>query len=97
MIPTKKWYQSKIVLFGLVLVVVYGSNWLFGWLSGNVTPEQIKAIQDTQPDMLNIVDRLKNGESVLNVIGSIAGIIIVIVRVWFTSNLIPQSLKKEIS
>lgn len=91
---TKKWYQSKLVLFGLVLVLVYGSNWLLGWLSGNASLEQIQAIEDTRPDVLEIVERLKNGENVLNVIGSAAGVLIVIVRVWFTDKLIPQSLKK---
>lgn len=95
MTPTKKWYQSKLVLFGLVLVFVYGSNLLLSWLGGNVTPEQIRAIEDTRPEIMDIVNRLKNGENVLSVIGSLAGVIIVIVRVWFTSALLPQSLRNK--
>ena len=95
MTPTKKWYQSKLVLFGLVLVFVYGSNLLLSWLGVNVTPEQIRAIEDTRPEIMDIVNRLKNGENVLSVIGSLAGVIIVIVRVWFTSALLPQSLRNK--
>lgn len=91
---TKKWYESKLVLFGLALVLVYGTNFLYGWLGSNVTPEELEVIQDTKPDVLDIINRLRNGESVLNVIGTAAGVIIVIVRTWFTSKLLPQSLKK---
>lgn len=96
MVETKKWYQSKIVLFGIVLTLVYGSNFITGWLSGNVSADQLDAIVDTKPQVLDIVNRLKNGESVLSLLGTIAGVLISVLRVWFTSNLIPQSLKKEL-
>lgn len=91
---TKKWYQSKLVVLGLAITLVYGSNALLGWLSGSASVEQIQAIEETRPEVLDIVNRLKNGENILNVIGSVAGVIIVIVRVWFTDKLLPQSLKK---
>lgn len=61
MIPTKKWYQSKLVLLGILLVLVYGSNVLLGWLSGNVSAEQIQAIENTRPEVLDIIQRLKIG------------------------------------
>lgn len=96
MVETKKWYQSKIVLFGIALALVYGSNFLTGWLGGNVSADQLDAIVDTKPQVLDIVNRLKNGESVLSLLGAIAGVLISVLRVWFTSNLIPQSLKKEL-
>ena len=90
---TKKWYQSKIVLFALALVLVAGGNLLTGFLSVNITPEQLDAIRAAYPQAAEIIERLKNGESVLSMIGVIIGVIISVVRVWFTTALIPQSAK----
>lgn len=95
-ITTKKWYQSKLVAIGGVLVLVFGSNALLHWLTGpvNVSVEQIEAIEQVHPAVLDIIDRLKAGESILNVIGVSAGVLIAIVRTFFTGSLIPQSLRK---
>lgn len=95
-IATKKWYQSKLVAIGGVLVLVFGSNALFNWLTGavNVSPAQIEAIEQVQPAVLDIIDRFKSKESIFNLIGVSAGVLITIIRVFFTSSLIPQSLRK---
>lgn len=93
-VNTKPWYKSKVVLFALALVLVAGSNLGFGWISGQITPEQLDAIRDAYPAGVEIVERLKNGESILSVLGTIVGLIIAVSRVWFTTSLIPQSLKK---
>lgn len=93
-LETKKWYQSKIVLFGLTLVLVYGSNLLLGFISGNgVTLEQIQAVEQTQPDFAEAVKKLQNGGNILDVIGLLGGALIVLARVWFTQKLLPQSIK----
>lgn len=93
---TKKWYQSKIVLFALTLVLVAGGNLLTGFISVNITPEQLDAIRNAYPAAAEIIERLKNGESVLSLIGVIIGVIISVVRVWFTTSIIPQSLPKPL-
>ncbi len=91
---TKPWYKSKIALFALTLVAVTGSNLLFGFLSVNVTPDQLNSIRDAYPQAVEIITRLKGGETIFAVLGSIVGLVIFISRVWFTTTLIPQSLKK---
>ncbi len=92
-VPAKKWYQSKIVLFALALVAVAGGNLLTGFLSGNVTPDQLDAIRAAYPQAAEIIERLKNGESILSVVGILIGLLISIFRVWFTPSLIVQSAK----
>jgi len=91
---TKPWYKSKVALFALALVGVAGSNLLFGFLSVNVTPEQLDSIKQAYPQAVEIITRLKAGESIFSVLGAIVGVIIFVSRVWFTTSLIPQSLKK---
>lgn len=93
-VKTKPWYQSKIFLFAAALVLVAGSNLGFNWISGEITPEQLDSIQDAYPAGVEIVERLKNGESILSLLGTIVGVVIAVSRVWFTNSLIPQSLKK---
>ena len=92
---TKKWYQSKIVLFALSLVIVAGGNLAFGWISGEITPEQLQAIQTAYPAAVEVVERLKQGESILSLLGVIVGIVITVSRVWFTTSIIPQSLRPK--
>lgn len=91
-VPTKKWYKSKIVLLALTILGVTGSNLLFGFLSGNVTPEQINAINDAYPQAVEIIHRVQNGETIFAVFGTVVSLVIIIARVWFTNKLIPQSL-----
>ena len=91
---TKPWYKSKVVLFSIALVLIAGTNLGFNWISGEITPEQLKAIEEAYPAGVEIVQRLKNGESILSVLGAIVGVIIAVSRVWFTNSFIPQSLKK---
>lgn len=91
---TKPWYKSKIVLFALTLVAVAGSNLLFGFLSVNVAPEQIEVIRAAYPQAAEIITRLQAGESIFSLIGVIIGLAISISRVWFTTNMLPQSLKR---
>lgn len=82
----KPFYQSKIFLLGATLVLVFGGNFLFGFLSANITPDQLESVQDAEPAVLDIIQRLKDGESILSVIGMIIGVLISIFRAWFTTN-----------
>lgn len=92
---TKKWYQSKIVLFGGALVLVFGSNLLLGFLTGQgVSAEQVQAIEQAQPAVAEAVKKLQSGANILDVIGLVAGAVITVARVWFTTRLIPQSIGK---
>lgn len=82
----KKWYQSKIVLFCISAVLVVGGNLLTGFLTGEgVTPDQLSAIKSAQPEIANAVEKLQAGESALQVIAGLFPVIILILRVWFTS------------
>ncbi len=82
----KPWYQSKIILLALTLVSVFGGNLLFKFVSGNITPDQLNAIQTSQPQVIEIIDRLKNGENIFSVIGSVVGVLILVFRAWFTTS-----------
>jgi len=82
----KPFYQSKIFLLGITMILVFGGNYLFGFVSANVTPEQLESIDDAQPIVTDIVQRLKDGESILSVVGMIIGVLISIFRAWFTTS-----------
>ena len=68
------------------MILVFGGNYLFGFVSANVTPEQLESIDDAQPIVTDIVQRLKDGESILSVVGMIIGVLISIFRAWFTTS-----------
>lgn len=81
----KPFWKSKIILLALTLIGVFGGNYLFHFLSTNVTQEQIDAIAQSQPMVAEIIERLKNGESILSLLGSIVGVLILVARAWFTT------------
>lgn len=81
----KPFWKSKIILLALTLVAVFGGNLLFNFVSGQVTPDQLNSIQNSEPVVIEIIDRLKNGESIFSVVGSIIGVLILIFRAWFTN------------
>lgn len=94
-VTTKPWYKSKIVVFSSVLLAVTGSNLLIGWASTQgVTIDQVNAVENAYPQAITIIDRIKSGEGIMSMIGSIAAIAIGVSRVWFTDSILPQSLKK---
>lgn len=93
-VPVKPWYKSKVALFALTLFAVFGGNLLFGWLGADVSDEQIAAIQAAYPTAIEVIEGLRNGESIQNYIGAIFSAFIFIARVWLTDSLIPQSVKK---
>lgn len=82
----KKWYQSKIVLFSLSTLLIVGGNLLTGFITGQgVTPDQLAAIETAEPEVAEAVQRLQSGESILQVIAGLFPVLILILRVWFTS------------
>lgn len=81
----KPFWKSKIILLALTLIGVFGGNYLFRFLGANVTQEQIDAIAQSQPMVAEIIERLKNGESVISLLGSIVGVLILVARAWFTN------------
>jgi hypothetical protein len=92
--PVKRWYQSKIVLLAVGFAALLLGDLVFGFITPNVTPEQLDSFQTIYPAGAEIVQQLKSGKSVLEVAGSIFALIIAAVRIWFTGSLIPQSLNK---
>ena len=87
--PTTKkpWWQSKIILLALGSILVYGGNAVTGVLTGaGVTPDQIDVIRQTQPDIAESVEQLRNGSNAIQVIlGGIIPAVIIVVRKWFTN------------
>ncbi len=81
----KKWYQSKIVLLGLTLGIVGGSQLAFGWLGGQVTPEQLQSIETAQPALFEGLKKSINGGNYLGIITTIGGFLTATWRVWFTT------------
>lgn len=80
---SKPWYKSKGVLLGLTTVFVFGGNALYGFLTPEITPEQFDAIANAEPVVKDIVQRLQNGESWMNLIGTISGVLFSVLRAWF--------------
>lgn len=91
---TKKWWQSKIVALGATLIAVFGGNLVLGFAGAQgITPEQVQAIDGATPQVVELIERVKGGENILNLVGLIGGIAVTIARVWFTEKLLPQSVK----
>lgn len=94
---TKPWYKSKIVGIAGAALLVFGGTLLNIFLTtkAGVTPDQIQDTTETVPQVLDIVSRLKSGEGILAVAGSIFSLIILYFRIWGTTTIIPQSIKKN--
>lgn len=89
---TKPWYKSKIVLLGITAVLIFGGSLLYRFLLGSgVTPEQLAAIEQQNPQITAAIQQIQTGENVWQALGVLFGSLVVIVRVWFTNKLIPQS------
>lgn len=89
-VPVKKWYQSKIVGISGVMILVFGSNFFLHFLtqSVGVTADQIQGVESTVPQVNDVVDRVRGGESILSLAGTIVGILIAYFRIWGTKTLI---------
>ena len=82
----KPFWKSKIVLLSGGLILVFGGNLLLGGLfRSGVTPEQIQALEQAYPGAVQVVDGLKNGESITSLLGLIVSTLILIARGWFTT------------
>lgn len=85
-VEKKPWYKSKIIMLALSAALVFGSNLLGGWLTGQgVTQEQMDALSTAQPEVAHAIERVQAGENVLGVVGSLVSVFILIFRTWFTS------------
>lgn len=93
----KPWTKSKIVLMALSLVLVVGGGFLASFLaSAGVTKEQLDVLFQVNPEIAKIVQAVQSGKSLLEIVGvitsSLFGLGIAIARIWFTREIIPQSL-----
>ena len=85
----KPFWKSKIILLGGAMLLIFGGNLLAGGLfRSGVTPEQIQALEDAYPQGAQVVEGLKNGESILNYTGAIFSALIIVARAWFTNTAI---------
>jgi len=83
---TKKWYQSKIFLLGLVMGIVGLSDFAFGWLSGQgISDEQILVVQNTLPGVGQQIKEAVEGKQYFDIITAVGGFVTAIWRKWFTS------------
>jgi len=89
---TKKWWQSKIVLLGLSAVFLFGGAFLYRFLGNQgVTATQLQVLQEKYPDIKLGIEQIQSGENLWQGLGVLFGAIVTIVRVFFTTKLIPQS------
>lgn len=93
----KPWYKSKIVAVSGIAVLVFGSNFLFGWLTGavGVSPETIDAVQQTAPQVNEVIERLKNGESIISLAGAIINLAVMYWRIFATTGIVAQSVSAK--
>lgn len=88
-LPKKPWYQSKIILLALSGILVFGTNLLNSWLTGQgVTQEQLDSLTQTAPTIVDTVQRISDGENIINFVGILYSVIMLIFRKWFTSTMI---------
>lgn len=92
---TKKWYQSKIVLIAIAMAGTFGYNILSAFLGNQgVTPDQLSAIQQAYPELSGkIGDLTSGGLTVTNIVGFLGSVGTLVARIFFTSKLLPQSIK----
>lgn len=89
---TKKWYQSKIVLLGLAALLLFGGAMLYRYLiNQGITQTQLDVLQQQYPDIKQAVEQIQSGQDVWQGVGALFGAVVVIVRTWFTTKLLPQS------
>jgi len=78
---SKKWYQSKIILFSIASILIFGSNLVLGFVTGNgVSQEQIDALAQAQPAVSESIQKLQSGSNILEVLGVALPPIIIIFR-----------------
>lgn len=89
---TKKWYQSKLVLLGLSAVLLFGGALLYRYLiNQGITQTQLDVLQQQYPDIKQAVEQIQAGQDVWQSVGTLFGALVIIVRTYFTTKLLPQS------
>ena len=84
--PTPKpFWKSKIVLLGIVLAFVGGSDLLLHWLSGSLSIDQIQGVQTAYPELADGLKQAVEGKNYFGIITTLAGFLTTIWRIWFTS------------
>jgi len=93
----KKWYQSKIVLFSASTLLLVGGDLLTGFLTASeVTPEQLAAIEQSGPQVVEAVRGIRAGENLFQTIAGLFPAVVLILRVWFTTvPIAPIAPKKD--
>jgi hypothetical protein len=82
---SKKWYQSKIVILAILLVFIGGSDLFTGWISGQLTVDQINTVTQAYPDLKDGLLKSVEGKNVFQAIQVLSGFVFAIWRVWFTN------------
>lgn len=82
---TKKWYQSKLFLLGVVLALTGVSDLTLHWISGNATLEQVQAVQTAYPQLSDGIKQAVEGKNYFAIITTVAGFLTAIWRAWFTN------------
>lgn len=81
----KPWYQSKIVLLGITLALVNGTQLAFNWLGTQVTPEQIQVIQQASPEVAQQLETAFDSQNWFQALSAVGGFLTAIWRTWFTN------------
>ncbi len=82
----KKWYNSKIVLLAVAITLVFGGNAVNTFLLGNgVSQDQIDALAANAPEIAAKFQSVNSLGEFLTAFGAVAGPLLGILRIWFTS------------
>jgi len=82
---TKKWYQSKIFILGILLVFTGLSDAFTHWITGSVTVDQIQVVQTAYPELYKGISDAIATKNYAGVILAIVGFLNLIWRGWFTT------------
>lgn len=85
----KPWYNSKIVLFCMTALFVFAG--IFVTQSG-ITPAQVDVIATSYPDVADAIKEYKINNNLFALLGTFVSVVVAVLRVWFTKEVIPQSL-----
>lgn len=88
----KPWFQSKIVRFSLAGVTVFLGSFV---VSIGVTPEEMASVQNAYPKIAQAIQDFQRTKDYIGLFGALLSATIGIIRVWYTTALMPQSIPKE--
>ena len=87
----KKWYQSKIVAASLLAIAAALYHLIGGAAEPVLTPEQIAAINQVAPALVDEIKEVKQGQTTQELLQAFIGFAIILFRVFGTRTVIARA------